>query len=383
MTQKKDYNQSEARSRVVAFEVNAHLPAAYQELIFAEDRRFVADALKAKGKAARKILIVGGAGYVGSVLTDHLLNTGYGVRCFDNLLYNHGQAIVSFLHHPNFEYTNGNLTDESELEASLDGVTDVVLLAGLVGDPVTAKYPAVAHEVNDLGYDLLLRSMSGHDLNKVIFVSTCSNYGLIKDDQLAGEDFDLNPLSLYAESKVRFERQLLGMEGLVDYCPTILRFATAFGLSPRMRFDLTVSEFTRAMVLGENLLVYDANTWRPYCHLRDFGELIRRVLEAPRDRVAFEVFNAGGSRNNFTKQMIVDAILKQVPDGKVRFQEHGSDPRNYRVDFTKVRNTLHFEPAFGIPDGIRELVAALDQGLFRDLGNSQAFHGNWEIPDIT
>ena len=95
MTQKTNYNQFEARSRVVAFEVNAHLPAAYQELIFAEDRRFVADALKGKGKAARKILIVGGAGYVGSVLTDHLLNTGYGVRCFDNLLYNHGQAIVS------------------------------------------------------------------------------------------------------------------------------------------------------------------------------------------------------------------------------------------------------------------------------------------------
>ena len=146
-----------------------------------------------------------------------------------------------------------------------------------------------------------------------------------------------------------------------------------------MRFDLTISEFTRDMFLGKDLLVFDADTWRPYCHIRDFAELIRRTLEAPVDNVAFDVFNAGGEQNNFTKQMIVDAILKQLPEAQVRYQEHGADPRNYRVDFSKIQERLLFEPAYAVKDGIRELIAALQQGLFRDISQPTSFHGNWEI----
>ena len=367
----------------IAEEINAHLPADYRPAIRDEHNRMVADVLKPLGLGERKVLIVGGAGYVGSVLTDHFLTTGYRVRSFDNLLFNHGLTVVPFLHHPHYEFMNGDLTREDDFNAALDGVTDVILLAGLVGDPVTKKYPEQAAKVNDDGHAQMVRMLNGRGLNKVVFVSTCSNYGLIEGDQLADEDFELNPLSLYAKSKVRIEKQLLALEGQIDYVPTILRFATAFGLSARMRFDLTVSEFTRALALGEDLLVYDANTWRPYCHLRDFGELIRRVLEAPVDRVAFDVFNAGGEVNNYTKQMIVDAILEQLPDGKVRYQEHGQDPRNYRVGFKKVRERLFFEPAHSVPDGIRELIGAVRQGLFHDISTPPSFYGNWEVPDKT
>lgn len=371
---------SVARSAdVVANRINAHLPSDYRKGLEEEHRRMTGDVLAPLGMQARKILIIGGGGYVGSVLTDHFLATGYEVRSFDNLLYNQGLTIVPFLNHENYEFQHGDLTVESDVEKALGGVTDVILLAGLVGDPVTKKHPDAAKRINDDAHDSLVRTLNGRGLNKVVFVSTCSNYGLIEGDTLADEAFELKPLSLYAKSKVRIEKELLRLKGQTDYNPTVLRFATAFGLSPRMRFDLTVSEFTRAMALGEELLVYDANTWRPYCHLRDFAELIRRVLEAPLERVAFEVFNAGGDKNNFTKQMIVDAILAQLPDGRVRYQEHGQDPRNYRVDFSKVRGRLLFEPRFSVSDGISELIAAMRQGLFHDLSHTNTFYGNWDV----
>ena len=325
------------------------------------------------------MLIVGGAGYIGSVLTDHFLNAGYRVRCLDLLLFNNQTTVLPFLNNPNYEFIKGDLADPETVAACLDGISHVVLLAGLVGDPVTKKYPDEANAINDVGHDTLLAGLNGRGLERVIFVSTCSNYGLIQSDELADEDFELNPLSLYAKSKVRIEKTLLGQRGMVDYSPTVLRFATAFGLSPRMRFDLTVSEFTRLIYLGEDLLVYDADTWRPYCHVRDFANVIERVFDAPADDVAFEVFNAGGDANNFTKQMIVDAILAQVPTGKVRYKEHGTDPRNYRVDFKKIRDRLGFTPEHSVEDGVGELVEALRRGLFHDISTPDSFFGNYNV----
>lgn len=356
------------------------MPSDYLKALEIERERVMESILNPRGLKQRHVLIVGGAGYVGSVLSDHFLKKGYRVRCFDNLLYNHGLTVVPFLNNPNYQFIHGDLASEENFTSALGGISDVILLAGLVGDPVTKKYPEQAARVNDEGHDQMVRLLNGKGINKVVFVSTCSNYGLIKGDQLADENFELNPLSLYAKSKVRIERQLMNLKETVDFSPTILRFATAFGLSARMRFDLTVSEFSRALFLGEDLLVYDADTWRPYCHLRDFAILIERVFEAPRENVAFDVFNAGGEVNNFTKQMIVDAILEVIPEGKVRYQEHGADPRNYRVDFSKVCERLYFEPSFTVRDGIVELVEAMKQGLFHNIDTPPSFHGNWEVP---
>ena len=327
----------------------------------------------------RNILIVGGAGYIGTVLTGHFLGAGYRVRCLDQLLFNNQTVVLPFITNPDYEFIKGDMTDSDTVAGSLDGVTDVVMLAGLVGDPITKKYPDESDAINDKGYEILITGLNGHGLDRVIFVSTCSNYGLIENDELADENFELNPLSLYAKSKVRIEQNLLGLKGDIDYSPTVLRFATAFGLSPRMRFDLTISEFTRLLYLGEDLLVYDANTWRPYCHVRDFANVIDKVFNAPVDDVAFEVFNAGGDANNFTKQMIVDAVLAQVPTGKVRYKEHGVDPRNYRVDFGKIRERLDFTPQYTVEDGIVELVSAMQQGLFHNIDTPDSFFGNHNI----
>jgi len=161
--------------------------------------------------------------------------------------------------------------------------------------------------------------------------------------------------------------------------PTILRFATAFGLSPRMRFDLTVSEFTRDLAMGKELLIYDAHTWRPYCHVQDFARLIQMVIEAPTEKVSFEVLNAGGDVNNATKQMIVDTILEKIPNGKVCYQNHDSDPRNYRVSFKKVKSVLGFEPEYTIQDGIDELIEAINNHVFDNVDENKNFFGNYEI----
>ncbi|MBF0473754.1 MAG: SDR family oxidoreductase, partial [Nitrospirae bacterium] len=249
----------------------------------------------------RIVLLVGGAGYIGSELTGYFLNLGYKVRSLDLLLYENQVCVYPFLLNKNYEFIYGDMTDEGVTSNALIGVTDVVILAGLVGDPITKKYPQASQKINNDGILNLIRLVNGRGIKRVVFLSTCSNYGLITGDTLADEEFELKPLSLYAKSKVAIEKELLGLRGKVDYCPVILRFATAFGLSTRMRFDLTVSEFTRAMYLKKDLLVYDADTWRPYCHVRDFSRAINMVMLAPDAHVGFEVFNVGGDVNNYTK----------------------------------------------------------------------------------
>jgi nucleoside-diphosphate-sugar epimerase len=350
-----------------------------QAEIVAEEARVQHEVLVPRGLDERRVLLIGGAGYVGSEITAQLLEAGYNVRTVDLLVYDNGVAVLGFLRNPHYEFRRLDLVDTDAIVSMLEGVTDVIVLAGLVGDPITKAYPAASEAINVEGTRRLLDALDGHRINKVLFVSTCSNYGLIPDGVLADEGFDLKPLSLYARAKVVMEDHLRERKDKVDYHFTILRFATAFGLSPRMRFDLTVSEFTREMFLGRELLVFDAETWRPYCHVGDFGVLIRRVLEAPLGLVDGEVFNAGGDVNNFTKQMIVDYLKSRLPDAPVRFQEHGSDPRNYRVSFARVRERLAFEPEITVPDGIDELLGALDAGLFEDVDARRSFYGNYEL----
>ena len=146
-----------------------------------------------------------------------------------------------------------------------------------------------------------------------------------------------------------------------------------------MRFDLTLNEFTRDLAVGNELLIYDAHTWRPYCHVRDFAKLIQTVIEATAEKVSYEIFNAGGDKNNATKQMIVDAILDKIPLGKAKYQDHGHDHRNYRVSFDKVKKTLGFEPKYTIKDGISELIGAINNHIFDNVKANQNFHGNHEI----
>lgn len=327
----------------------------------------------------KNILLVGGAGYVGTVLTSHFLKQGFKVTVLDNFVYDNQFAIQPYIGDRDYKLVSGDMGDNKVLDIVSKDITDVIILAGLVGDPITKKYPNDSDRINNKGVKNCIDYFNGKGIEKLIFISTCSNYGLIGVNELADEDFALNPLSLYAKAKVSNEKYLLNKKGSVDYTGVVLRFATAFGLSPRMRFDLSISEFTGDIFFGKELLVYDEHTWRPYCHVRDFARLLEIVIKAEKSKVNFEVFNAGGDINNFTKKMVIDEILKHIPDGKIKYGEKGSDPRNYKVSFAKIKNVLNFEPQFTVQDGVKELIDAMKIGLYKDSLKNKNVYGNYSI----
>jgi nucleoside-diphosphate-sugar epimerase len=330
----------------------------------------------------RLTLVVGGAGYVGNVLVRRLLAAGYRVRVLDRLIFEHGSAIATVFEEPGFEFVHGDLRDGESVDAALAGVTDVVLLAAMVGDPISRTYPELTREVND-GCKNLFDALDGRGIDRFVFTSTCSNYGLRSSEEPATEDSELAPLSLYAEMKVDFERHLLARLDEVDFSPTILRIATAYGLSPRMRFDLTISEFTRTLAVGEELVVYDADTWRPYCHVGDIARAVLTVLEADRDRVRGGVFNVGHSDENYTKRMIVDAVQEHLGgSGRVRFTEGGQDARNYRVSFDRIQRELGFEAQHRVPSAIGSLIAAIEAGAFADAEERPSFYTNHRVTGL-
>lgn len=327
----------------------------------------------------KNILLIGGAGYIGTVLSIHFLKKGYKITVLDNFIYNHQFAIHSYLGDPDYSFVYGDINVISDLEKASKSITDVILLSGLVGDPITRKYPKESEAINDSGLKKCVDFFDHKEIDRLVFISTCSNYGIIKENEVADETFELKPQSLYAKAKVNNEQYLLAKKGKVGYSGVILRFATAFGLSPRMRFDLTVSEFTRDIFLGKELVVFDENTWRPYCHVRDFAKLLDQVLNADTNLIDFQVFNAGGDVNNYTKQMIVEEVIKLIPNGKIRYSSNGSDSRNYKVSFLKVKSILDFEPSYSVPYGINELVEALKIGMYSDSSRDSNKYGNYEI----
>lgn len=329
----------------------------------------------------KNVLLIGGAGYVGTIMSSHLLKHDYNVTVLDNFIYHNQHAVQPYIGDPNYNFYYGELSDYKMLDKVSKDINHVIILGGLVGDPITKKYPNISGQINDVGVKKCIDFFDNKNIDKLIFISTCSNYGLIGENELADENFDLKPLSLYAEAKVSAEKHLLNKKGKVSYSGTILRFATAFGLSPRMRFDLSISEFVRDIYFGKELVVFDEHTWRPYCHVRDFARLAETVMTSSKDKIDFEVFNAGGDENNYTKKMIVDEILNNIPNGKVSYTEKGSDPRNYKVSFSKVKNELGFTPKFTVKNGIQELIHALDSNIYSDsLGNKEQY-GNYTIND--
>jgi len=327
----------------------------------------------------KHILLIGGAGYIGSVMAKDLLRANYKVSILDSLLFNNKKAIDPLIKLKNFNFIYGDFRNFKKLNKALHNITDVIILAGLVGDPITKKYPKESYKINDLGMKKCIRNLNKRKLNRVIFISTCSNYGLLATKYIADEKTKLKPLSLYAKSKVKIEKFLLKQKSKVDYSPVILRFATAFGLSPRMRFDLTISQFTYEIAVKKNLLVYDPDTWRPYCHVKDFSRLVLKVLKAEKKLIDFQVFNAGGDINNYTKRKIVELILKYLPKGQIKFKKEGHDPRNYRVSFKKVKNILKFKPKYTVSYGIKELLKKIRKKHFSEKKFNNKEYGNFVI----
>jgi len=327
----------------------------------------------------RHVLIIGGAGYIGSILVRKLLNKNYKVRVLDKLLYDNCSSVSDYAEEKNFSFIYGDFGDETTLNNSLIDITDVVLLAALVGDPICKKYPDLAKIINLEYPKKLIYHLKSKSIDRFIFTSTCSNYGLRNNDSPADEDSGLNPLSLYAETKVEFEKYILNNLNNIHYSPTILRLATAFGISKRMRFDLTISEFSKELALGKELIVFDENTWRPYCHISDISNAIISVLEAPKEKVYGQIFNVGSNNENYTKKMIVDLIQKYVGNASIKYKQGGFDPRNYRVAFDKIKNMLNYKPHHQAEESIKQIISAVKNNLYSDVEIRKNFYGNYFI----
>ena len=314
----------------------------------------------------QRVLVTGGAGYIGSVLVRLLLDKGYGVEVLD-CLRSGGESLLEVREHPKFGFTKGDIRVEADVRAAMAGCDAVVHLAAIVGDPACKLEPEVARSTNLEGSQTLIRVAQELRVQRFVFASTCSNYGRMDDaEAYVVETSALNPLSIYAETKVEFERSLLGMPRTSVTKPTCLRFSTVYGMSPRIRFDLTVNEFTRELVLGKELLIFGEQFWRPYCHVTDLARSAIAVIEAEEAAVAYEVFNVGATEENYQKKMIVDAIVEQVPAAQVKYVPKDDDPRDYRVNFDKITQQLGFQITKRVPDGIREIRAILEAGYLKD-----------------
>jgi nucleoside-diphosphate-sugar epimerase len=311
------------------------------------------------------VLVTGGAGYLGSILCDQLTRAGHRVRAVDSLMHG-GRSLLGLAGREGFEFLRGDLRDPNTVRFALRGAHAVVHLAAIVGDPACAKQPELARAVNQTASLDLLAAAREAGVERFVFASTCSNYGRMLDTSvLASEDHELRPVSLYAESKVAVERALLAEPPAPMAC-TVLRLSTLYGLSPRMRFDLTVNEFTMELFVRRKLVVFGEQFWRPYVHVRDAARAFALALEAPPASVAGQVFNVGDTKENYRKADLLELMSARIPDADVQRVHKAEDPRDYRVSFERIQERLGFSITRRVPDGIDEMIAALDWGLIEN-----------------
>ena len=312
-----------------------------------------------------KVLVTGGAGYIGSTLVPMLLAKGHRVRVLDSLLHE-GRSMLGVWAHPGFEFQLNDVRNRVAVRNAVSEIDAVVHLAAIVGDPACTRQPDLAKAVNLDASMMLIEEAESAGVSQFVFASTCSNYGKMSDpDKYVDETTDLRPVSLYAETKVTVERAMLKSAD-ERMCKTVLRFATVFGVSPRMRFDLTVNEFTLDMMTKKHLVVFGEQFWRPYIHVRDAARAIDLVLSSPESEVRNEVFNAGSTRQNYQKQQLVELMRPFAPDAQVEFVRKDEDPRDYRVCFAKINEKLGFEVTLTVRDGIEEVSWLVKHGIIGD-----------------
>ena len=319
----------------------------------------------------RHILITGGAGYIGSLLTSELLRLNYRVTVLDSLLFG-GESLVPFLHHPNFHFVKSDVTEPRAIK---DAVRDewqkpdaIIHLAAIVGFPACqAVGKQVAWKYNVEATKMAFEQASDLGVERFVFASTYSNYGLSEDGKPVTEESPLNPQSLYAETKIASEEFLLSQKDAVT-APLLFRFATLYGISPRTRFDLIVNQFVLEAFTKRELIIYQRGYSRSFVHIRDVARGVIMGLEADKSKINGQVFNLGTNTGNYSKDDIVRLVLKRMPQTIVEYKDltFGGDMRDITVSFAKIRNVLGFDTTLDVDDGIRELLFALKSGLIQN-----------------
>jgi len=321
----------------------------------------------------KKILIIGGGGYIGSAITPFLKKKKYDITIIDNFIYNHKKFFKKVLKKNPISLIE---KDMQYIKPPVEKYDYVIILAGLVGDPITKKYTKLSRKINFIFIKNIIKYFNSKK-TKLIFVSTCSNYGFVNANIKAKENHKLHPLSYYAKDKIKIEKYLIKNKKLDKVA--ILRFATAFGASERMRFDLTLNEFVYEIIYNNYLEIYDADTWRPYCHVHDFAQAIEKTIKflSNKKSKSVNIFNIGSDKNNFTKRQIGNLLKKKFKKANIVYRPSTLDARNYRVDFSKAKKILNFKPKFNLIKGINELLKFIIKN--KEKFKNKKLFGNYEI----
>jgi nucleoside-diphosphate-sugar epimerase len=331
----------------------------WSHVVRVEKRMFLKEDKNGK---VENVLVIGGAGYIGSALLPKLLDRGYNVRLLDLLLYG-TEPILDVIDHPRLEIIEADFRQIDVVVEAMQDIDAVIHLGAIVGDPACALDEDLTIEVNLMATRMIAEVAKGCNVGRFVFASTCSVYGA--GNEVLDERSVLNPVSLYAQSKIASEKVLSRM-ATADFAPTLLRFGTIYGLSGRTRFDLVVNLLTAKALVDGEITVYGGSQWRPFVHVDDAALAVFKVLEAPLSQVRNQVYNVGSNEQNFTISQIGELVHSLVPAAKLINMGSDSDVRNYRVNFEKISRELGFKPRWSVAEGIGQVVEAIEGGQVAD-----------------
>jgi nucleoside-diphosphate-sugar epimerase len=322
----------------------------------AEVRRTLLSSVR-RSDSNERVLVTGGAGYIGCHVVSQLLELGYRVRVLDNFTFGR-ESLAGVLHHPSLEVVKGDISSIRDVVAAVKDSDHVVALAAIVGDPACGLN---AEETLNLNYEstkVLTEACNFYGVQRLVFASSCSVYGASENHFLT-ESSPLNPVSLYARTRIMSEEIVFNRAG--DVVPVVLRLATVFGLSPRMRYDLVVNLMTAHALVGRRIQIFGGDQWRPFVHCRDAARAFVTAISAPDTVVRGRIFNVGSNGMNSTIRAVGDLVVEEVGgDVSVDAQPNVDDPRNYRVRFDLIEDALGFRPEYDMRRGIREMIEAIE-----------------------
>jgi nucleoside-diphosphate-sugar epimerase len=303
------------------------------------------------------IVITGGAGYIGSYTTGLLLSLGHNITVIDPLWFNKDVPLF-YRANPRYKFLKGTIGDLDLIDQIIkNGVDYLIHAAAVVGEPASKKFPELTHKVNYEDATTLIERLRKTNLKGFIFISTCSNYGI--SEGVATEESPLNPLSLYAKTKVDVERFLMNEVKGLDW--VICRLATVYGVSPRMRFDLTVNDFAMNALTRKYLDIFLPYTSRPYIHVSSVAKVLSRILDKF-DSVKNQILNIGFNKEDYQKIQIAEIVKRLIPDTRIEIVKKGIDKRDYRVDFSKLRKYLNTTNTHTVEEGVKETIELLKSG---------------------
>jgi len=321
----------------------------------------------------RRVLVVGGAGYIGSVLVRKLLARGWRVRVLDRLLY--GEESLSELYgQRGFELIQGDFRNVEAVVRAVQGMGAIVHLGAVVGDPACALDEEFTFEVNLAATRMIAEAGKGYGIRRFLFASSCSVYGA--SDEMLDERSQLAPLSLYSRTKIESERLLLSIMS-ENFSPVLLRFATVCGMSHRPRFDLVVNLLAAQAKLEGKITIFGGDQWRPFIHVDDVARALMGCLEAPLETVSGEIFNVGSETGNLRLKEVGDVVKKLVPGVEVSTQRGAEDRRNYRVSFQKIERALGFRAQKTVEDAVVESIQAVERRQITNYRRPQYSNVKW------